>query len=110
VSVCKCVWCVCVCLCVCPVCVYVLYVCLCVCPVCVSVCMSCCIIHSTNPLQISLDTIDSIVELSHVGIQENPDTPTFFVHGNYGEPGSKVGVSLSPSDIQSDYYNRHQTC
>ena len=61
-------------------------------------------------LQIRLDTIDSIVELSHVGIQENPDTPSFYVHGNYGEPGSKVGVSLSPSDNQSYHSNRRQTC
>ncbi|XP_065900385.1 nicastrin-like [Dysidea avara] len=45
--------------------------------------------------QIRLDTIDSIVELSHVGIQENPDTPSFYVHGNYGESGSKASDMLT---------------
>ena len=39
-----------------------------------------------------MDNIDSIVELSHVGIQENTsnDTGTFYIHGNYDQPGSKV--------------------
>ena len=60
------------------------------------------IMKLTSHPQMRLDTIDSIVELSHVGIQENPDMPKYYVHGNYGEPGSKVGVSLSPSDNQSD--------
>ena len=39
-----------------------------------------------------MENIDSIVELSHVGIQENTsnDTGTFYIHGNYDQPGSKV--------------------
>ena len=36
-----------------------------------------------------MENIDSIVELSHVGIQEN-NTATFYIHGNYDQPGSKV--------------------
>ena len=43
-----------------------------------------------------MENIDSIVELSHVGVQENPndDTGTFYIHGNYDRPGSKVDMVL----------------
>lgn len=39
-----------------------------------------------------MEDIDSIVEISHVGIQEDggSDNGTFYIHGNYGQPGSKV--------------------
>ena len=39
-----------------------------------------------------MENIDSIVELSHVGIQQYPEnnTATFYIHGNYDQPGSKV--------------------
>lgn len=41
-----------------------------------------------------MENIDSIVELSHVGIQENEQdtTGTFYIHGNYAQPGSKVDM------------------
>ena len=43
-----------------------------------------------------MENIDNIVELSHVGVQEYPenDTGTFYIHGNYDQPGSKVNMVL----------------
>ena len=52
-----------------------------------------------------MENIDSIVELSHVGIQKNPenDTATFYIHGNYGQAGSKVAMVIVIIQInQSD--------
>ena len=47
-----------------------------------------------------MDNIDSIVELSHVGIPENA---TFYIHGNYDQPGSKVVMVIVIMQIsQSD--------
>ena len=53
-----------------------------------------------------MDNIDSIVELSHVGIQEYPEnnTAAFYIHGNYDQPGSKVVIVIVIIQIsQSDY-------
>lgn len=57
-------------------------------------------------IQVTMENIDSIVELSHVGIQENDtvnDTGTFYIHGNYDQPGSKVNMVFITIQInQSD--------
>jgi len=49
-------------------------------------------------------SIDSIVELSHVGIQEDEQNTagTFYIHGNYGQSGSKVDVIIIIQINQSD--------
>ena len=51
-----------------------------------------------------MENIDSIVDISHVGIQDSDDdTGTFYIHGNYNQSGSKVGVPFIAIQInQSD--------
>ena len=52
-----------------------------------------------------MENFDSIVEISHVGVQENPDDDkgTFYIHGNYDQPGSKVSMAFITIQInQSD--------